>query len=79
MEICNVILCAIISPKRGGTALPMYLEAFVKETSCSFGKNLYVIYYKGGIVGEEPVFMRLIFGYEEELENDSQTADQTKD
>jgi len=42
----------------------------IADNSCLYtdGENLYATYYKGGIVGEEPVFVRLVFGYEEETD-----------
>ena len=35
---------------------------------CILTERTYATYYKGGIVGEEPVFVRLVFGYEEETD-----------
>jgi len=54
----------------GETQLFYYNAGNFSEPSQLYtdGENLYAIYYSGGIVGEEPVFMRLIFGYEEKTD-----------
>ena len=57
-----------INLETGETQLFYYKgKGIIAENSCLYtdGKNLYAIYYVGSIVGEEPVFARLFFEYDE--------------